>query len=60
MDTALLALPAGQRQAITLLKLQDRSLKEAAEQSGTSIASLKVSAHQGIKALRRLLDPGED
>lgn len=55
MDAALLALPTGQRQAITLLKLQERSLKEAAEQSGMSIASLKVSAHRGIKALRRLL-----
>ncbi|MCP1900718.1 RNA polymerase sigma-70 factor (ECF subfamily) [Bradyrhizobium sp. USDA 4524] len=58
VDAALLALPQGQRQAITLLKLQERSLKEAAEQSGMSIASLKVSAHRGIKALRRLLGEG--
>ncbi|UQR66647.1 sigma-70 family RNA polymerase sigma factor [Bradyrhizobium sp. C-145] len=58
MDAALLALPQGQREAITLLKLQERSLKEAAEQSGMSIASLKVSAHRGIKALRRLLGEG--
>lgn len=55
VDAALLALPAAQRQAITLVKLQERSLKEAAEVSGTSIASLKVSVHRGIKALRRLL-----
>ena len=60
VDSALLALPTGQRQAITLLKLQERSLKEAAEQSGMSIASLKVSAHRGIKALRRLLSEGGD
>ena len=60
MAAALLALPAGQRQAITLLKLQERSLKEAAEQSGVSIAALKVSAHRGTKALRRLLRPGQD
>ncbi len=60
INTSLLALPAGQRQAITLLKLQERSLKEAAEQSGVSIATLKVSAHRGLKALQRLLGPGKD
>ncbi|MGY3547765.1 sigma-70 family RNA polymerase sigma factor [Bradyrhizobium sp. USDA 4469] len=59
VEAALLALPAGQRQAITLLKLQEQSLKEAAAQSGMSIASLKVSAHRGIKALRRLLGDGD-
>ena len=60
VDTALLALPMGQRQAITLLKLQERPLKEAADQSGMSIASLKVSAHRGIKALRRILGEGDE
>lgn len=60
LDAALQALPTGQRRAITLLKLQERSLKEAAEQSGMSIASLKVSAHRGIKTLRRLLGEGVD
>ncbi len=58
LAAALRALPTGQRRAIELLKLQERSLKEAAEHSGVSIASLKVSAHRGIKALRRLLNPG--
>jgi len=60
VDAALLALPTGQRKAITLLKLQERSLKEASEESGMSIASLKVSAHWRIKALRRLLCQGGD
>lgn len=60
LAVALRALPANQRRAILLLKLQERSLKEAAEESGMSIASLKVSAHRGIKALRRLLVPGGD
>ena len=58
LAVALQALPTGQRRAITLLKLQERSLKEAAEHSGMSVASLKVSAHRGIKALRRLLTLG--
>lgn len=47
------ALPAGQRQAITLLKLQDMSLREASAASGQSIAALKVATHRGLKALRR-------
>ena len=47
----------GQRQAITMLKLEEMSLKEAAAKSGMSIASLKVATHRGIKALRKLLKP---
>ncbi|PPQ39526.1 sigma-70 family RNA polymerase sigma factor [Rhodopila globiformis] len=59
LRAALQALPANQRQAVTLLKLREMSLKEAAAVSGTSIASLKVATHRGIKALRRLLaQPG--
>jgi RNA polymerase sigma-70 factor (ECF subfamily) len=55
MQAGLRALPDGQRQAVTMLKLEEMSLKEAAEVSGMSIAALKVSTHRGIKALRRLL-----
>lgn len=54
------SLPEGQRQAITLLKLQELSLKEASERTGMSITALKVSTHRGIKALRRLLGQRED
>jgi RNA polymerase sigma-70 factor (ECF subfamily) len=50
------ALPPSQRQAVTLLKLREMSLKEAATVSGMSIVSLKVATHRGIKALRRLLE----
>ncbi len=55
MDAGMRALPVGQRQAVTLLKLEEMSLKEAAARTGLSVASLKVSSHRGIKALRRLL-----
>jgi RNA polymerase sigma-70 factor (ECF subfamily) len=55
MQAGLRALPDGQRQAVTMLKLEEMSLKQAAEVSGMSIAALKVSTHRGIKALRRLL-----
>ncbi len=48
-------LPSGQREAITMLKLEEMSLKEAAAKTGVSIASLKVATHRGMKALRKLL-----
>lgn len=53
-------LPDGQRQAITMLKLEEMSLKEASAKSGVSIASLKVATHRGIKALRKFLKPQTD
>jgi RNA polymerase sigma-70 factor (ECF subfamily) len=51
-------LPAGQRQAVRLLKLEERSLKEAAALSGMTIASLKVATHRALKSLRKLLAKG--
>jgi RNA polymerase sigma-70 factor, ECF subfamily len=52
-------LPPGQREAITLMKLQQMSLRQAAAASGMSIAALKVATHRGLKSLRRLLtQPG--
>lgn len=50
-------LPAGQRDAIRLLKLEEMSLKEASAASGVSIAALKVATHRALKALRKLLPP---
>lgn len=47
-------LPAGQREAIRLLKLQELSLKEAAAASGLSVAALKVATHRAMKNLRRI------
>jgi RNA polymerase sigma factor (sigma-70 family) len=52
---ALRALPAGQRQAIELLKLRELSLKEAAAASGATIGALKVAAHRAMATLRRAL-----
>lgn len=50
------SLPAGQREAITLLKLKELSLKEAAAASGMSVGSLKVATHRALKRLRKLLE----
>jgi RNA polymerase sigma factor (sigma-70 family) len=49
-------LPPGQRRAVVLLKLRGLSLKEAASESGMSVAALKVASHRGLKALRAMLD----
>jgi RNA polymerase sigma factor (sigma-70 family) len=52
---AIQALPAGQRQAIELLKLEELSLKEAAAATGSSVSALKVATHRALISLRRLL-----
>jgi RNA polymerase sigma factor (sigma-70 family) len=52
---AVRGLPAGQRQAIELLKLQEMSLKEAAAATGVSVGALKVATHRAMATLRRML-----
>jgi RNA polymerase sigma-70 factor (ECF subfamily) len=49
-------LPEGQRQAVTMLKIEEKSLKEASATSGMSVVALKVSAHRAVKNLRKILD----
>ncbi|OAN49833.1 sigma-70 family RNA polymerase sigma factor [Magnetospirillum moscoviense] len=49
-------LPAGQRQAIELVKLKEMSLAEASAASGQSVGALKVAVHRAIKALKEKLD----
>ena len=52
---AIEALPPGQRQAIERLKLREQSLKEAAADTGLSIAALKVASHRAMASLRKAL-----
>jgi RNA polymerase sigma-70 factor, ECF subfamily len=56
---ALAALPAQQREAVVLTKLDGKSVAEAAEIEGTTIGAMKVRAHRGYEALRRLLGKAE-
>lgn len=56
LKAALERLPPEQRQAVTLLRLDELSLKEAAAASGRTVASLKVAVHRAIKRLRQLLE----
>lgn len=60
LHEAIKSLPPEQRQAVTLLKLKELSLKEAATASGRSIAALKVATHRAIKNLRNTLKKQSD
>ena len=60
LAAAIATLPPGQRQAIELLSLQERSLDEASGTTGRSKVALKVNLHRAIQALRhRLLEGGD-
>lgn len=52
---ALASLPAQQREAVVLTKLEGKSVAEAAEIAGTTVGAMKVRAHRGYEALRNLL-----
>jgi len=55
---ALDRLPERQRQAVLLTKLEGRSTAEAAAILGTSAGAVKLRAHRGYVALRRMLGAG--
>jgi RNA polymerase sigma-70 factor (ECF subfamily) len=52
LRAAIATLPPGQRVAITLLKLREMSLKEAATVTGMSVPALKVATHRALRTLR--------
>jgi RNA polymerase sigma-70 factor (ECF subfamily) len=56
LHQAVAQLPEGQRQAITMLKIEEKSLKETSAATGLSIMALKVSTHRAVKSLRKMLD----
>jgi RNA polymerase sigma-70 factor (ECF subfamily) len=60
LEHAIRSLPAGQRQAIELLKLREMSLKEASAATATSVTALKVATHRAIVSLRRILGGSGD
>jgi len=53
LAAAIRKLSPGQRQAVELLALQERSLDEAAVDTGRSKGALKVNLHRAIAALRQ-------
>ena len=52
---ALAELPPQQREAVVLTKLDGKSVAAAAEIAGTTVGAMKVRAHRGYEALRKLL-----
>jgi len=48
-------LPPAQRTALSLTKIEDLPLTEAAARSGMSVGALKVATHRAIRTLRRRL-----
>ncbi len=52
---ALAELPASQREAVVLTKLDGKSVAEAAQIAGTTVGAMKVRAHRGYERLRALL-----
>lgn len=55
VSTLLERLPAKQQAAIRLVKLEEKSVKEAAALTGYSESDIKISVHRGLKTLSRLL-----
>ena len=60
LRSAIAALPAGQRQAVEQLGLQERTLAEAASATGRTTGALKVNLHRALKALRASLGARND
>lgn len=48
-------LPEKQRTAIRMVKLEEKSVREAADATGLSESDIKISIHRGMKTLMRLM-----
>jgi RNA polymerase sigma-70 factor (ECF subfamily) len=48
-------LPEKQRRAIQLVKLDEKSVREAAAETGLTESDIKISVHRGLKTLMRLM-----
>jgi len=59
LANALQQLPEPQRQAIVLHHLQGFTLADTAQQMNRTDAAVAGLLHRGLKALRRLMNPGE-
>jgi RNA polymerase sigma-70 factor (ECF subfamily) len=59
ITSALSALPPRQREIVSSLKLQGESVRQVGARMGMTESAVKVAAHRGYKALRRLLGKDE-
>ena len=60
LRAAVATLPPSQRQAVELLALAERSLEEAARETGRTKIALKVNLHRALRALRSRVDRLDD
>jgi RNA polymerase sigma-70 factor (ECF subfamily) len=60
IHAAMAALPARQREVIEGLKFRDQSVREVAGRLRMTESAVKVTAHRGYRALRRLLGGRQD
>lgn len=60
LRAAIATLPPGQREAVELLGLHERSLAEASAATGRTAGALKVNLHRALAALRRKLGEAPD
>lgn len=59
VEALLSRLPEKQRESIRLVKLEELSVREAAQKAGISESDVKVSVHRGLKKLSRIVKDGE-
>jgi len=59
LEQLLADLPASQREAIRLTKIEGLSIDEAARRIGQSASATKVGIHRGLKRLRHLWSRGD-
>jgi RNA polymerase sigma-70 factor (ECF subfamily) len=55
IQEAIEALPANQREALLMLKVEGMTLKEVAAATGASVGAVKLRAHRAYEALREAL-----
>jgi RNA polymerase sigma-70 factor, ECF subfamily len=55
LAATLAKLPAAQREAFAMLKLDGMSVEAAAARTGISVGALKVRAHRAYKALKKMI-----
>ena len=60
IHAAVKALPPRQREVIEALKFQDQSVREVAGRLSMTESAVKVTAHRGYQALKRLLKGHDD
>ncbi len=60
LRAAVAQLPPGQREAVEHMGLAERSLAEAAAETGRSTGALKVNLHRALKSLRAIMGADHD